>query len=156
MIMADIESMFHQVQVPPDDRDLLRFLWWPNGDMEQLPAEHRMKVHLFGATSSPSCANFALRKCAEDYGHHYGEETVDKLLHCFYVDDCLVSVATEKEAVLLYRNLVSLCSKGGFSLTKRLSNRPECSKPSQRITEQEVLKGWIWSWIRYLWRECWV
>lgn len=55
-----------------------------------------MKVHLFGATSSPSCANFALRKCAEDYGHHYSEGAVDKLLHCFYVDDCLVSVATEE------------------------------------------------------------
>ncbi|XP_022595647.1 WD repeat-containing protein 17-like, partial [Seriola dumerili] len=71
VIMADIESMFHQVQVPPDDRDLLRFLWWPKGDTQQLPIEHRMKVHLFGATSSPSCANFALRKCAEDHGHHY-------------------------------------------------------------------------------------
>lgn len=34
-----------------------------------------------------------------DHGYHYSKETGDKLLHCFYVDDCLVSVATEKEAV---------------------------------------------------------
>lgn len=40
---------------------------------------------------------------------------MDKLLHCFYVDDCLVSVATEDDAVILYRNLVSLCSKWIFS-----------------------------------------
>ena len=39
VIMADTESMFHQVQVPPDDRDLLRFLWWPEGDMQQPPME---------------------------------------------------------------------------------------------------------------------
>ena len=102
VIMADIISMFHQVQVPPDDRDLLRFLWWPKGDMKQLPTQHWMKVHLFRATSSPSCANFALSKCTEDYGHRISEETVDKLLHCFHVDDCLVSVATEKEPVLLF------------------------------------------------------
>lgn len=98
VIMADTESTFHQVRVPPDDTDLLRFLWWPKGDMEQQPVEYRMKVHLFGATSSPNCANFALRKCAEEYRHYYSEKTVDTLLHSSYVDDCLVSV---EEAVSL-------------------------------------------------------
>lgn len=28
-IMADIEGMFHQVRVKEEDRNLLRFLWWP-------------------------------------------------------------------------------------------------------------------------------
>ncbi|KAK7922690.1 hypothetical protein WMY93_009592 [Mugilogobius chulae] len=68
VMMADVESMFHQVRVTPEDSDLLRFLWWQDGDLEQEPAVYRMRVHLFGATSSPSCANFALRKCAEDFG----------------------------------------------------------------------------------------
>lgn len=140
VIMAEIEFMFmfHQVLVPPDDRDLLRFLWWPKGDIEQQPTDHRTKVHLFGLTSSPSCASFALRKCADDSGHHYSEETVDKLLYCFYVDDCIVSVATEEEAVLLYQDLVSLCSRGGFSLTKWMSNRP---KVLEAIPENHRAKG---------------
>ena len=30
-ITVDIEAMFHQVKVPPEDSDLLRFLWWPSG-----------------------------------------------------------------------------------------------------------------------------
>ncbi|KAL0178992.1 hypothetical protein M9458_024434, partial [Cirrhinus mrigala] len=124
VIMADIESMFYQVRVPSADIDLLRFLWWPEGDLEQQPVEYRMKVHLFGAASSPSCANFALRRCAEDNGHHYSEKAVEKLLHCFYVDDCLVSVVTEEEAVSLYKELISLCASGGFSLTKWMTNRP--------------------------------
>lgn len=123
VIMADVESMFHQVLVTPNDTDLLRFLWWEDGNMEQPPSEYRMRVHLFGATSSPSCANYALRRCAEDYGHLYSEETVQRLHNSFYVDDCLVSVATEEEAVSLYEELVSLCARGGFTLTKWMSNR---------------------------------
>ena len=27
-IQGDIQSMFHQVQIPTNDRDKLRFLWW--------------------------------------------------------------------------------------------------------------------------------
>ena len=83
---------------------------------------------LIGATSSPSCANFALRKCAEDFGHEYKDETVDKLQLCFYVNDCLVSVVTEEEALTLCHELISLCAKGGFCLTKWHSNRSEVLK----------------------------
>ncbi|XP_071138741.1 uncharacterized protein [Mytilus edulis] len=61
-ILGDIEAMFHQVKVPPLDRDCLRFFWWPNGNMENEPEQYRMTVHLFGATSSPSCCNYALKK----------------------------------------------------------------------------------------------
>lgn len=125
VIMADIESMFHQVRIPSEDADLLRFLWWPDGDLSQDPTDFRMLVHLFGATSSPSCANFALRKCADDHKEEFNKETVDTILHSFYVDDCLVSVATVEQAMTLYQELVSLCAKGGFKLTKWMSNRCE-------------------------------
>lgn len=138
VIMADIESMFHQVRVPAEDADLLRFLWWPQGVFSHEPCEFRMKVHLFGATSSPSCANFALRKCVEDYGHEYEEQTVNKVRHCFYVDDCLVSTATEEEALTLRQELVSLCAKGGFHLTKWLSNR---SAVLEAVPELDRAKG---------------
>ncbi len=46
IFMADVESMFHQVKVPADDVDLLRFLWWPDGDLNQDPVDFRMLVHL--------------------------------------------------------------------------------------------------------------
>ena len=61
---ADIEAMFHQVYVDPEDNNVLRFLWWPDGDLEKEPEEYRMVKHLFGVTSSPSCANFCLQKAA--------------------------------------------------------------------------------------------
>ena len=45
--MADIEGMFLQVKVPEIQRDFLRFLWWPDGDIHTEPKEYRMTVHLF-------------------------------------------------------------------------------------------------------------
>ena len=65
-LMADVEAMFHQVRVKPGDCSAMRFLWWPDGDLDSEPEEHMMTVHLFGGVSSPSCANFALCKTAED------------------------------------------------------------------------------------------
>ena len=52
--------------VDPKDANALRFLWWPNDDLSKQPVEYRMKVHLFGGTSSPSCASFGLRKNVQD------------------------------------------------------------------------------------------
>ena len=65
--ISDVESMFYQVHVRSSDCDALRFLWWPDGDLDRTLEEFQMNVHLFGGASSPSCASFALRKTAEDY-----------------------------------------------------------------------------------------
>ena len=40
----------------------------------------------------------------------------------FYVDDCLKSLEIENEAVDLVRDLTCVCHKGGFHLTKWVSN----------------------------------
>ncbi|KAL4009060.1 hypothetical protein ACER0C_002912 [Sarotherodon galilaeus] len=121
-VMADVEAMFHQVKVPPEDTDLLRFLWWPNGDLNQALVVYKMVVHLFGATSSPSCASYALRRCAEDNRDQFDSTAIETILQNFYVDDCLKSVGSEDEAVLLSHNLKAACQTGGFRLTKWISN----------------------------------
>ncbi|KAK3737962.1 hypothetical protein QZH41_000763 [Actinostola sp. cb2023] len=99
--MSDIEAMFYQVRVRPSDCKYLRFLWWPDGNMEREPQEYQMSVHLFGGASSPSCANYALKKTAEDNKDYFDHETVQTVKGNFYVDDCLRSIATEPEAVRL-------------------------------------------------------
>ena len=121
-IMADIEGMFQQVKVPPRDRDLQRFLWWPNGDLAKPLEEYRMGVHIFGATSSPACANYALHRAAEDGRSMYDQQVINTIYNNFYMDDCLKSVATEEEAVKLASDLRKICSDGGFKLTKWVSN----------------------------------
>jgi hypothetical protein len=86
--------MFHQFYVNEEDRDLLRFLWWKNGDVESEPIEYRMMVHLFSAASSPGCANFAFKKAAEDGESEFGSDAAHFIKHDFYIDDGLKSVKT--------------------------------------------------------------
>ncbi|KAJ8021094.1 hypothetical protein HOLleu_40865 [Holothuria leucospilota] len=119
---ADIESMFLQVGVAEDDCDSLRFLWWPEGDISREPVDYKMVVHLFGATSSPSCAGFALKRTALDYEKHFDWETIQTVRNNFYVDDCLKSVETPAKAIKLSQQLRELLGKGGFRVTKWVSN----------------------------------
>lgn len=121
--MVDVEAVFHQVRVPAEDADLLRFLWWPSGDIKQDITEYRMRVHiLFCATSCPSCAAFALWECARDNRGQYNDTSVDTVLRNFYVDDCLKSVCSEEEAISLCSDLRAILLSGGFRLTKWSSN----------------------------------
>lgn len=85
--MCDIEAMFHQFKVNDSYRDLLRFLWWEDGDITKTPSEYRMTVHLFGATSSPGCANFGLKKTARDYEEEFGAAAASFINNDFYVDE---------------------------------------------------------------------
>ena len=133
-VMADIEAMFSQVRIPKDDRDLLRFLWWPEGDIQRPIEEHRMTVHVFGATSSPACANYALKRTADGQ-----KEDVAKIIkHNFYVDDCLYSTSTAKKATELSEDLQEACRKGGFHLTKWISND---RKVIEAIPKEERASG---------------
>ncbi|KAL9984440.1 hypothetical protein ACROYT_G006731 [Oculina patagonica] len=121
-MVADVEGMFHQVRVAPEDCHALRFLWWPNNDLSEDPVDYQVLVHLFGATSSPSCASVSLKKTAADNQVEFDAETVDTVNRNFYVDDCLKSVPSTDKAVRLSGQLRELLSRGGFRLTKWISN----------------------------------
>jgi len=97
-LMADIEAMFLQVHVTEQCRDLLRFLWWEDGDLNKEPTRHRMTVHLFGAGSSPGYCNFALKKTADDHEQEFVFKPSEFLRKKFYVDDGLKSVPSTSDA----------------------------------------------------------
>ncbi|XP_068697586.1 uncharacterized protein [Montipora foliosa] len=97
--MADIEKMFFQAGVRKEDQSFLRFLRWPNGDLEHKDEEYCMTVHLFGAVSSPACANYALQRTADDNEDNYGTEVANTVRGNFYVDDVLKSASTEDKAI---------------------------------------------------------
>jgi len=81
-----------------------------------------MTVHLFNTVSSSSCANFALRKTAEDNFQRFDFEVINTVRRNFYVDDCLKSVPSERETICLTADLRRLLEREGFNLTKWVSN----------------------------------
>ena len=117
-VVGDLKEMFHQVFVDPKDRQYLRFLWWPGGDLTPEPVTHQMNVHLFGATSSPACAQFSLLRSAEDQKNECDDEVRQLIRRNFYMDDCLFSAPTIGEVVRLAHEVSELLRKRGFQLTR--------------------------------------
>ena len=110
--MADIEAMFHQVKVTESDRDSLRFLWSPNGDLNRKPIAYRMTSHPFGATSSPTCAALALNQTIKCNPVGYDERKLDIAKRAFCVDDCLLSLNTPEEVSEMAKCLKDTLSWG--------------------------------------------
>ena len=121
-IACDVKKMFYQFHVNEDHRNYLRFLWWRNGDLSTEPREYRMTVHLFGAVSSPACANFALKRAAEDGKEEFGKRASEFLKNDFYVDDGLTAVPSPEEAIDLIEKTKSLCKTRGIRLHQFVSN----------------------------------
>ena len=88
-VMGDIDSMYYQVRIPEEQHDLMRFVWWPNGDLTKELQDFKMCVHMFGGICCPSAANFAIKKTADDFEDTYGHEAASTLRRDFYVDDWL-------------------------------------------------------------------
>ena len=84
-----------------------------------------MTTHIFGATDSPSCANFCLKRAAEDRKGRFSDEAVSAVDKDFYVDDFVKSVRTVSEASSLADEVTCLLSEAGFRLTKWMSNSRE-------------------------------
>ena len=102
-----------QVKVAPSDRSYLRFLW----EIE----EYEYNSHIFGATSSPCIASYALRRSAIDNQKHFPEVShiVERNI---YIDDLYISTDDVEEAVNIMSSTKACLSLGGFNLTKWNSN----------------------------------
>ena len=96
-----------------------------------------MKVHLFGASSSPGCANFGLRRAADDGEEEFGTDAAAFIGRDLYVDDGLKSVSTVPKAIQLIKASQAICSKARLRLHKiSLQQERSSRSPSGLMTTQ--------------------
>ena len=106
------------MRVPKTDSNFLRFVWFPNNDLNAEARQYRLTVHVFGAKSSPSVASFALHHCLSSHGR-------DDVVRNFYFDDFLLSVPPESDAFTLTGEVTEILSHDAFELTQFSSNSRE-------------------------------
>ena len=124
-LACDVQKMFYQFIVKPNDRDLLRFLWWEDSDFNKNIVDLRMRAHIFGAASSPGVATYCLRKIASDHGSKHSPAASEFVSRDFYVDDGLTSLPTPSKACALFKETQHLLKEGGLRLHKVISNSAE-------------------------------
>ena len=141
-VMAEIEAMFMQICIPTEDQSCLRFLWTSKNSIQQFQYTRL----IFGARCSPTTAIFMLQQTAKDFGNN---ATRDLMLNSFYMDDFVHSFVDEQKAQAAVHDLRQTLSKGGFCLTKFVSNSVQCfSKTPKEHCDKEKDKhrvlGAVW------------
>ncbi|XP_061192133.1 uncharacterized protein LOC133200331 [Saccostrea echinata] len=135
-VTMDVEQMFYNFKVSPEQRDFLRFLWHEDNDFNRPLTTFRMTVHVFGNSPSPSVTTYGLRKSVESSS----EDLKDLINNIFYVDDGLLSCFSEEEAIhvsLVHRAKDALNEGGELRLHKFASNSRTLldSFPSNDLTK---------------------
>jgi len=111
---GDIREMFHQVNIIEKDRSSQRFLW-RGTDRTENPKVYEMQVMIFGATSSPTTAQFVKNRNAAEH-RNVEPEAAKAISERHYVDDYLDSTHTEDEAIKLIKSVTRVHKKGGFEI----------------------------------------
>lgn len=118
-ITADIEKMYRQVLVHPDDRKYQKILWreHPNEPIKTF----ELRTVTYGHACAPHCAVRALIQCAEDHKQQFprGARIIKQ---CFYVDDLLTGADTSREAEQIQVEITELLKKGKFNIVKWKTN----------------------------------
>ncbi|XP_062557578.1 uncharacterized protein LOC134222449 [Armigeres subalbatus] len=122
MLVSDVEKMFRQIWVHPEDRPLQCILWRSNPQDDT--SVYELKTVTYGTKPAPYLATRTLKQLAVD------EETVYPLgsraiSEDTYMDDVITGANTVEEACELQKQLIEMTEKGGFRLRKWASNNPK-------------------------------
>ncbi|XP_036329731.1 uncharacterized protein LOC118741863 [Rhagoletis pomonella] len=119
-ICGDISEMFHRISVHDEDQHSQRFLW-RNCDSSRDPNTYVLQVMSFGATCSPSIAQYVRSRNARENADEF-PRSAKSITDRHYVDDMLDSVETAEEAVKLIKDVIEVHKRGNFHIRGWLTN----------------------------------
>ncbi|XP_028171605.1 uncharacterized protein LOC114360928 [Ostrinia furnacalis] len=131
---ADIEKMFRQIWIHPDDLKFQKIIWrdFPNQAIE----EYELTSVTYGTKAAPFLAMMTLRQLAEDERQNY-PEAAEIVKTSFYMDDLLQGSHSLENAIKIKQELIELLKKGGFNLRKWTSNHQDLLQDKQNDTKQD-------------------
>lgn len=138
VMTADIEKMYRQVLVHPDDRPLQQILWRTQESEPLKPFQ--MNTVTYGTSCAPFLATRALNQLADDDGKEF-PLAAPIVKQDFYVDDLLTGADSIEELVQISQQLTDLLNGGGFPLRKWSANHPailEHIPEDRRETQKEL------------------
>lgn len=119
-LCGDIREMYHQIRITPEDQKAQYFLW-RYGDSSKEIDTYSMTVMTFGASCSPTLANYIKNKNAERFRDEE-PAAVNAIIENTYVDDWLQSADSEKTLLHMAKVVRKIHFEGGFEMRNWLSN----------------------------------
>ena len=117
VMTADIEKMYRQILIHPQDRKYQRIFWYHENRIRTF----ELNTVTFGVSSAPYLAIRTVQQLADDEGTDfpYASEILRRDL---YVDDLLTGANSLEEALRIRDEVISLLKRGGFNIRQWASN----------------------------------
>ncbi|XP_062704109.1 uncharacterized protein LOC134286505 [Aedes albopictus] len=121
MLVADVEKMFRQIFILPEDRHLQCILW--RFDLADTVDVYELNTVTYGTKPAPFLATRTLNQLAMDEEQKY-PLAAKAATEDTYMDDVITGADTVQVACELRVQLEEITTKGGFRLRKWASNNP--------------------------------
>lgn len=119
---SDIEKAFHQVELSPEDSEVVRFLWVENPQDPNSPIKHYVWKRLpFGLVCSPFMLRAVIDFLLDDFITIY-PDTVKLIKNQLYVDDALGGASTVDVALKTIEEIKDIFSTAHMSMRKWITN----------------------------------
>eukprot|EP00794_Sanderia_malayensis_P005099 gene5099-biopygen4160 len=146
ILMADIKQASLQIEIEPEDRDVMRLLWVKNATSNDFEIEEfRFTRAIFGAGPSSFILSATVRHHLSKYKEE-NEELVQDVNQSLYVDDYISGGDNAEELISRKQILVQIFEEGGFCLRKWFSNDAIVQEKinEEATEEQRKVLGVTW------------